>query len=62
MPKNKENTEHQLKCPSMNTEIINPKELEQVQDIKIWKKITDKVSTFKRKIEDTTEAEPDTID
>ena len=60
--RDKENTEHQLKCPAINTENIEPKELQQVQDNNIWKKITDKVATFSRKIEDITEAEPDTVD
>ena len=60
--RDKENTEHQLKCPAINTENIEPKELQQVEDNNIWKKITDKVATFSRKIEDITEAEPDTVD
>ena len=57
-----ENTENQLKCPAINSEIIDLKELQREQDINIWKKITDKVETFKKKIEDITEAEPDTVD
>ena len=37
--RDKKNTEHQLKCPTINTESIDPKELEQVQDINIWKRL-----------------------
>ena len=60
--RDKENTEHQLQCPAINSESIEPKELEQIQDNNIWRKITDKVANFKRKIEDITEAEPHIVD